>query len=117
MLLDFGITYLLKERLHWHKYLANALGFTVAATNNFYWNKIWTFTNTDPTIGLQYSKFIAIALVGLAINTGVLMLAERRLHLHFYLAKVVLRNLSSLTYRFFYPAFVECLIIHQVFLQ
>ena len=89
MLIDFGITYLFKERLHLHKYIANAAGFMLAATNNFYWNKVWTFVNDDPSFVPQYAKFIAIALVGLIINTGVLMLVEKRMRINFYLAKVV----------------------------
>lgn len=89
MLIDFGITYLLKERLHWHKYIANATGFLLAATNNFYWNKVWTFTNTDPLIGTQFLKFISIAIIGLVINTAVLILVEKQLKMNFYLAKIV----------------------------
>ena len=31
MVVDFGVTWLCKEKLHWNKYLSNSLGFVLAA--------------------------------------------------------------------------------------
>ena len=43
MVVDFGTTWLCKEKLGWNKYLSNSLGFVLAATNNYIWNRLWTF--------------------------------------------------------------------------
>jgi putative flippase GtrA len=40
---DFGITWLAKERLRANKYLANSIGFICAASSNYLLNRNWTF--------------------------------------------------------------------------
>lgn len=89
MAIDFGVTYLLKEYARLHKYLANAIGFTLAASSNFYWNKTWTFEDTNVGITQQFISFVIVSLIGLAINTLVLVTLEKKMQLNFYLAKVV----------------------------
>ncbi|MDD5507368.1 MAG: GtrA family protein [Bacteroidales bacterium] len=86
---DFGITYLCKEILRIQKYVANAIGFTTAASTNYILNRIWTFHSTDPAIFLQYSKFLIISLVGLGINTLVLWILVSRYKMRFYLSKLI----------------------------
>ena len=85
---DFGVTYLCKEILKIQKYVANAIGFTTAASTNYILNRIWTFHSTDPAIFLQYSKFLIISIVGLGINTLVLWILVSRYKKHFYLSKL-----------------------------
>lgn len=87
-ILDFGITYLAKEKLKWNKYLANSCGFVIAVSNNYYLNRIWTFKNTDPDIGWQFSKFMTVALVGLLLNNLIIYLLTERMKLNFYFAKL-----------------------------
>ncbi|HOW24341.1 MAG TPA: GtrA family protein [Bacteroidales bacterium] len=89
IVVDFGITYLCKEILKIQKYVANAIGFTTAATTNYVLNRIWTFHSTDPAIFLQYSKFLMISVVGLGINTLVLWVLVSRYKKHFYLSKLI----------------------------
>ncbi|MCC9136832.1 GtrA family protein [Pontibacter silvestris] len=86
--LDFGITYLAKEKLKWNKYLANSCGFIIAVSNNYYLNRIWTFNNTDPNIGWQFSKFMTVALIGLLLNNLIIYLLTERMKLNFYFAKL-----------------------------
>ena len=88
MVVDFGITYLCKEVLKIQKYVANAIGFTTAASTNYILNRIWTFHSTDPAVFLQYSKFLIISLIGLGINTLVLWIRVSKYHKHFYLSKL-----------------------------
>lgn len=89
LLLDFGITYLGKEKLRWNKYVANSLGFTVASINNYYLNRIWTFHSLDPEIGWQFSKFLVVALVGLLLNNFIIYALADRTKLNFYVAKFI----------------------------
>ena len=89
IVVDFSITYLCKEILKIQKYVANAIGFTTAATTNYVLNRIWTFHSADPAIFLQYSKFLMISVVGLGINTLVLWVLVSRYKKHFYLSKLI----------------------------
>lgn len=87
--IDFGITFLSKEKARWNKYVANSLGFISAASSNFFFNKFWTFNDTDPDQLVQYSKFILIALIGLAINNLIIYLLINKRRMKFYWAKLV----------------------------
>lgn len=87
VVIDFGLTYLLKEKLRLHKYLSNALAFSVAASSNYFLNRIWTFESHNPEIFKEYSHFILIALIGLLINTGILYLLHTGKGKNFYVAK------------------------------
>lgn len=85
---DFGFTYVCKEWLKIPKYIANAIGFSIAATSNYFLNRIWTFASHDPKIMLEFSQFFAISLIGLLINTFVLWILVSRYKKHFYLSKL-----------------------------
>ena len=63
VVVDFGITFLFKEKLKLNKYIANSLGFMAAASTNYLLNRWWTFRSHDPDFYL--SKLIAIGLVTL----------------------------------------------------
>ena len=86
---DFGVTWLLKERLKLNAYLANSAGFTCAVISNFVLNRIWTFENHDPHVAMQFGKFSAIAAVGLGMNNGIIYLLTERFKTNFYVAKLI----------------------------
>lgn len=88
LFVDFGLTYLFKEWLGIQKYVANAIGFMTAATSNYILNRIWTFQSENPNVAFEYSEFVVIALIGLAINTLILWVLVSRWQLNFYLSKV-----------------------------
>lgn len=77
MLIDFGLTYLFKEVFRANRYVANTIGFVTAATNNYFLNRIWTFASTSTHIVYEFSTFVLVALVGLAINNLTLYTLER----------------------------------------
>jgi putative flippase GtrA len=85
---DFGITWLTKEKLGVQKYVANAIGFSSAASTNYFLNRIWTFESTNPRVMMEYTEFFVISLIGLGINTLVLWLLVSRLRINFYLSKL-----------------------------
>ncbi|BDC99045.1 GtrA family protein [Persicobacter psychrovividus] len=89
LFIDFGITYITKEKLKWHKYLANSLGFIFAASNNFVWNRLWTFQSHDPKVLMQYSQFIGVSLIGLILNNFIIYIFNDRLKVNFYISKVI----------------------------
>lgn len=86
--IDFGITWVCKEKLKWNKYVSNATGFSLAVANNYFLNRIWTFQSGDPHIIKQFLFFLAISLIGLALNTCFLYYLHERKNKHFYLSKL-----------------------------
>lgn len=88
MLVDFGTTWLCKEKFGWNKYLSNSIGFVLAATNNYLWNRLWTFQSKNKNIPVEYGKFFLISVIGLGINNLVVFLLHGKLKLNFYLAKI-----------------------------
>jgi putative flippase GtrA len=89
LFVDFGLTWLGKEKLKIQKYVANAIGFSAAATSNYFLNRIWTFESHNPNIAAEYSAFIVISIIGLAINTFVIWLLVSKSKMNFYIAKVI----------------------------
>jgi putative flippase GtrA len=57
-----------------HYRTAAALAFCVAVTNNFLWNRHWTFEATHSHAGFQAVRFFVVSLVALAFNLLVLEL-------------------------------------------
>lgn len=56
-------------------HIAAAIGaFCVALTNNFLWNRHWTFEPGEGHPGFQAARFLAVSLGALAINLAVLEL-------------------------------------------
>lgn len=88
MVIDFGLTWLLKEKVKINAYLANSAGFIAAASSNYLWNRIWTFGSNSSEISREYFSFVLIAIIGLLINNGVIYLLTKRWKMNFYLAKL-----------------------------
>ncbi len=57
-----------------HYRTAAVLAFCVAVTNNFLWNRHWTFKATHGHAGFQAARFLAVSLVALGFNLIVLEL-------------------------------------------
>lgn len=86
---DFGVTWLCREKLRLNQYVANSIGFLCAVVSNYTLNRIWTFQSQDPAVATQFSKFLLASLVGLALNNGIIYLLNERLRLNFYVAKLI----------------------------
>jgi dolichol-phosphate mannosyltransferase len=55
-----------------HYILAAVLAFCVAVTNNFLWNRHWTFAATDGHMGFQAARFLTVSVLALGFNLIVL---------------------------------------------
>jgi len=88
MIVDFGTTWLLKEKVKVNKYIANSTGFILAASSNYLFNRFWTFHSVNPRIVSEYGSFILISSVGLAINNLIIFLLNEKMKLNFYLSKL-----------------------------
>ena len=80
-LLKFGIVggsgYLavfavLAGNLSVHHAVAAIGAFCVAVTNNFLWNRYWTFGPGDSSAGFQAARFFAVSIASLGLNLVVL---------------------------------------------
>jgi len=89
MVVDFGTTWLCKEKFKWNKYVSNSIGFVLAATNNYIWNRLWTFQSDNANIPIEYGKFFVISIIGLGINNLVVYLLHEKLKWNFYLSKLI----------------------------
>jgi putative flippase GtrA len=88
LIVYYGITAFSKEILKIQRFIANAMGFVCAATSNYYLNRIWTFSSTNPQILKEFSYFFIISLIGLGINSLILWLVLKNFKINFYLAKI-----------------------------
>jgi len=68
MSMDIALMVCLVELAGWHPLSASVVSFAVSVSNNFIWNKLWTFRDTRNNYLKQYSQFFLAALVGLGIN-------------------------------------------------
>jgi putative flippase GtrA len=64
----------LVKALDVHYILAAMLAFCVAVTNNFLWNRHWTFRATDGHMGFQAARFFTVSVLALGLNLIVLEL-------------------------------------------
>jgi putative flippase GtrA len=55
-----------------HYSLAAACSFLVAVTNNYTWNRLWTFRGQRGHIAYQGLRFLVVALIALAANELIL---------------------------------------------
>ena len=72
--IDFGATYLLKEKIKINKYVSNSIGFILATFSNYLFNKYWTFKDTDPDALMQFTKFVSVSFVGLGFSNMIIYL-------------------------------------------
>src|SRR5438874_7225231 len=57
-----------------HYALAATVSFVVAVTNNYVWNRLWTFRDQRGHVAFQGLRFFVVALVAYGANLGILSL-------------------------------------------
>jgi len=73
-LINLAVFAALVGNLGAHHSLAALGAFCVAVTNNFLWNRYWTFGPGDGSAGFQAARFFAVSLGALCLNLAVLEL-------------------------------------------
>src|SRR5207248_9141096 len=56
----------------WHYIYAATVSFLVAVSNNYLWNRLWTFRDQRGHVGFQGLRFFAVALLAYGANLGIL---------------------------------------------
>jgi putative flippase GtrA len=88
VVVDFSFTWLSKEKANIQKYISNAIGFTLAASSNYFLNRWWTFHSNNPELAIEYSRFLFFSIIGLGMNTAIIwFLVTKRSH-NFYISKL-----------------------------
>jgi putative flippase GtrA len=88
VLVDFGVTFLGKEMLKLNKYVANSIGFIIAATSNYVLNRFFTFASKNPHFLKEYTLFLGFSLIGLFINNGIIYFLHAKCKWNFYFSKL-----------------------------
>jgi dolichol-phosphate mannosyltransferase len=57
-----------------HHLLAATLAFLVAVTNNFWWNRSWTFGAREGHAGFQGARFLAVSVAAFVVGAALLEL-------------------------------------------
>jgi putative flippase GtrA len=63
---------LLLRAAGFHYAAAAVCSFVVAVTNNYTWNRLWTFRSRRGRVGLQGMRFFTVSVLALVLNLGFL---------------------------------------------
>jgi putative flippase GtrA len=89
MLLDFSMTYFLKEIVKLNKYVSNSISFAIAVFVSYYLNRNWTFHNTSANVTEQFIRFLAVATIGLILNNLTTYFFTEKRSYNFYFSKIL----------------------------
>lgn len=70
--INLAVFWLATEKADMHHVLAAVIAFVVAVTNNFLWNRHWTFRAADGHAGFQAARFFTVSLISLGVNIVIL---------------------------------------------
>lgn len=73
----------------------NATSFLCATTNSYFWNKFWTFKKEGTATGKEFSQFLIISVIGIGINTGVVVAGTSLISPFFGLSAGAWANLTK----------------------
>lgn len=96
VIVDFSVTYFLKEKCSIQKYVANSIGFALAASTNYLLNRIWTFQSKNQHILDEYGRFLFVSILGLAINNLILWLLVNKYGRNFYWSKLIAIGITTI---------------------
>lgn len=92
-LFDWGSFYLFVYFLSYHYLVGTFLGFLIGSVVNFSLNKYFNFKNKYRIVGNQFSLFLVVAGLGLAISLLIMWFFVDFVHLNKMLARVVTTGL------------------------
>lgn len=87
--IDFALTWFFKDELHFNKFAANGIGFTAAVISNYIIHRNWTFKDNKSKSGLQFTAFFTVSVIGLLLNSAIILLLNNMLFVNFYISKAI----------------------------
>ena len=89
VLINFFLTFLLKEKLFLNKYISNSSALTIALFINFILNRNWTYqVNLEPVFS-QSLKFLLVVTVSVLINHVIVYVSHKNFKFNFYFSKLI----------------------------
>jgi len=70
--INLGVYTALVRGAGWHYVLAATASFVVAVTNNYLWNRVWTFREQRGHVGFQGLRYLIVSLFAYGANIGAL---------------------------------------------
>jgi len=89
VLINFSLTYLLKEKLYLNKYFSNSFSLSIALITNYILNRFWTFQLNSEPIYYQFLKFLLVIIVSVFLNHIIVYLSHKYLKINFYFSKLI----------------------------
>ncbi|MGY8989055.1 MAG: GtrA family protein [Flavobacteriales bacterium] len=89
LLLDFGFTFICKEKVLLNKYLSNSIGFLISTISNYFLNRHFTFQSNNPDIVTEFYWYVGISIIALIIYNGIVWLGINKWKTNFYTAKLI----------------------------
>jgi putative flippase GtrA len=78
-------------------FIQNSISFGVATINSYMLNKYWTFGDkSKEDAGKKFSQFLAVSIVGLIINGGIVYLITTNIHPMFGVSPKLWANIAKL---------------------
>ena len=69
---NLGVYTALLRGAGWHYVYAATVSFLVAVTNNYLWNRLWTFRHQRGHVAFQGLRFLTVAVVAYAADLAIL---------------------------------------------
>jgi putative flippase GtrA len=88
-IVNLAVYALLIRQAHVHYIPAAAASFAVAVTNNYTWNRLWTFSHQRGHVAYQGLRFLVVSLVTLGANIALL-----RLFVHLGVGKITAQAIA-----------------------
>ena len=74
----------------------NIPGFVVAVSNSYFWNKFWVFENKNGgKLFGDLPKFLAVTIIGILINSGIIILLTTYITPFFGMSKTLWLNIAK----------------------
>ncbi len=87
VILNFSITFLLKEKFFINRYLSNSVSLFCALAFNYFLNRFWTFHSSNDFFH-EILAFLAIVFIGVMMNHLLVYFFHQRKKVNFYISKV-----------------------------
>ena len=71
------------------------ISFAAANINSYVWNRIWVFESRETKTSKEYAQFLAVSLVGAAINVGAASLVVNFVPIQFGLTPKIWANVGA----------------------
>jgi len=88
LVVDMGLFYVFYEILHINYIVSNIMSSSLAVVNNFILNSIFTF-KVKNKLFYRFISFFSIALVGMALSSGMLAVMIDGMHLNSMVSKAI----------------------------